>query len=510
MVRALGAAEAPRWRRQGVFAKLPPGDQEQVIDRANGKCHLCDRILELDGGDVAADHFDPRGPIKAANIYLAHGRCNSFRRDLDVPTARKLVRFMRFLEDNKDLTLDQVLDQYVTGQKRRSLSAVISASEISLELEEKTLAHIELFEDPSTKWKFFYVDIPVNYICNDTEEDVQPRTIKFSHVQKLLKDFLRHPVHEPPACRLVPESGGRYRLKMFDGQHKTAAQLALERDVVHVKVYVNPPTADVKSLIKSVQSTITKLPLSPGAFSKKMSKLHREEWDKFLEEGGAVISEAEFLKRFTTSEAKKAATADLIEAHISEAWHPEESEQCKIAAFVEPDNPEPGVRYPLKQPAFKSKVLRPLICGKPLERNDPEQALRALEARNVRIFLDMVTEVALADIWVRSKSEVETSEHRASSRFFQQGAMNGWVDLMRKVVVNLVGADPDEKERPFLREITGQQWEKIRAAFERIHGHSIWSVEDSAVVSAINQNKLGTSQALFEDKGLTFAYALGV
>jgi hypothetical protein len=505
----------PAWKRRGVFAKLAADEQSNVIDRAAGKCHLCDRLLELDGSDVAADHFDPKGPITAANIYLAHGRCNSYRQDLDVPTARKLVRFLRFLEDHRDLKLDQVIDEYVAGQKRRSFIANVSPGSVVLQFEEGKSGELPLFEDPTTGWRFFYADVPANYILNDKE--AQPRTIKFSQVQRLLKDFTKHPVHEPPACRLVPENG-RHQLKMFDGQHKTAAQMALERRSIHLKIYLDPPLNDVRSLVKSVQSTIPKLPLTPGAFTKKMKRVHQEAWEEFLQDEHATISEQEFLTRFGTSAAKSAATRDLIEAHLDEAWHPEEAQQSVLVDYVEPDNPDPRTRYALKQAAFKNKLLKELVWGKPLEEVDPEQFLRSAEGRNVRRLLDILAEVSLVPNWVLPKDKQETTEHSSAARFFQQGSMNGWVDLLKNVIVNIRQGHPiRDHDRPLLpfkvegswEDVTERQWKLIKDAVVRIFSHSLWSSSETDVIRAINQNKMSVSAKLLEEKGLTFAYATG-
>ena len=77
------------------------------------------------------------------------------------------------------------------------------------------------------------------------------RMIIEKHVRNLALDFNEEPVHEPSNCRLVHTSGNFYNLLQFDGQHKTTAQIILERETVPMKIYSGATIDQINQLVKS-------------------------------------------------------------------------------------------------------------------------------------------------------------------------------------------------------------------------------------------------------------------
>lgn len=84
-----------------------------------------------------------------------------------------------------------------------------------------------------TKFSYFYALVPVAHLLNDP--DLQPRPLEPTRMWELYRHFLRYTQLAPAVCRLVDG-----QILLFDGQHKTAAQVWAGRRRAECKVYLDP------------------------------------------------------------------------------------------------------------------------------------------------------------------------------------------------------------------------------------------------------------------------------
>ena len=78
----------------------------------------------------------------------------------------------------------------------------------------------KLFYDPKLEIQYFYAQLPISWLKNDDEQGLQPRVIDFKRLNQLHKHFQSFPQLAPSIARLVNND-----IKLFDGQHKLAAQI---------------------------------------------------------------------------------------------------------------------------------------------------------------------------------------------------------------------------------------------------------------------------------------------
>ncbi|ACA58920.1 hypothetical protein Daud_0362 [Candidatus Desulforudis audaxviator MP104C] len=90
-----------------------------------------------------------------------------------------------------------------------------------------------LHQCPVTKFSYFYALVPVAHLLNDP--DLQPRPLEPTRMWELYRHFLRYTQLAPAVCRLVDG-----QILLFDGQHKTAAQVWAGRRRAECKVYLDP------------------------------------------------------------------------------------------------------------------------------------------------------------------------------------------------------------------------------------------------------------------------------
>ena len=95
--------------------------------------------------------------------------------------------------------------------------------------------NFELLNDKILDVDYFYGRVPISWLENDDQEGLQPRVIDYKRLIALRDHLLNHAQLAPSISRLVGN-----RLKLFDGQHKLAAQVLNGASEIDVKVYVSP------------------------------------------------------------------------------------------------------------------------------------------------------------------------------------------------------------------------------------------------------------------------------
>ena len=120
-----------------------------------------------------------------------------------------------------------------------------------------------------------------------SDQAVQPRTIRDTHVWAIYSDIMKNPLHEPPSLRIEPQgTSGKVSLLMFDGQHKTVANWLMGRDTVVAKIYLNLEEVQAIELVNSIQAKIKKLPLSAFELAAKMSDEWQTHWRLYAAKRG--------------------------------------------------------------------------------------------------------------------------------------------------------------------------------------------------------------------------------
>lgn len=477
----------------------------ELVQKASGQCYLCEQVLDLAVDEVQKDHVDPNGLTVSDNLYLAHRSCNALKRDLPVIEAKQMIRFKRFCEAKKhEVTFDDVLNEYVPTEKRQPVKVLVADDIVTLQFSTTDEAKAKLMTDPTTRVKYFFLEVPITHISNDSE--VQPRKIKWDHAWKLAQDFAVHPVHEPSSCRLVKDTG---RLLQFDGQHKTAAQIIMGRTKIQTKVYLDPRVSLIRSLIVSIQSKIVKLPLETSIAITKLSDVYRDMWQQ-----GDFVSEADFIKSFRSDQqaaAKKELVAALYKAIL-------DNPDAKIMQFVQRRQARRGT-HPLSVNNLTTLILKELVCAKPLslQVGSPED-LRPAETENIVEILNQIAQELLMDQkwqFERAKGSAAARDHLKAVRFFAPGAVKYWGPLLKQAIGYKLDLHlKNELDRPLLRKLADQERTVIRNIVKRLCEHPVWTDrQNPSIEGMLRENSPATSKELFERKyqpALNVAYLLGI
>lgn len=232
------------------------GEQREQLElrlhqRQSGRCFICDQPVDvlLHKGQLEIDHMDPLledGLDAENNFALTHSSCNRSKGASNLRVARRLAEFDRLQEEaqqagKRGANLGDVLTHHGGGTAELTLKVQQSLVEYSLpHAGDNDIHHAPLFHDKLSGMNTFLAQFPLEYLHHD--DRINPRSIG-SNIRGLIEEFLdQRPQLHVALGWWAPENDGSGKLRVFDGQHKAAAQILLGVRELPVRVFVDPDT----------------------------------------------------------------------------------------------------------------------------------------------------------------------------------------------------------------------------------------------------------------------------
>lgn len=458
------------------------GAEDHLWKKSAGICALCGRALGNQPELIDADHQlaeSAGGKTILANLYLAHKSCNSSRQDLPLDVAKPLVRFKVFSEEKKRVTFDDVLGDYVDGPNKdfvyeeQGTRAVLKfgASEFAAEIS----------RDPATGVRYFFAEVPVEYMRNDKE--IQPRLIMYSHVRKLALDFLERPVHEPSNCRLVVTGGRTAQLLQFDGQHKTTAQILLGRKTIPTKVYVQPEIPMLQQLVLKIQQEIKKQPLTRSDTLAKLGDVMQRVLEDYKAPAGKVRTEKGLIERQPTPGTQRELKSLYFDELSRLIFFDDEN---RLAHLVRPGVKDP----PTTDKVVIDRIIRPMIHPELLEVDMDAEGGRDNERKSIVLVLNTIADKMLPK--GLSGPGGELARLRAKN-FFYQGSIGWW---MQDLLLPAIRWGIYRIRKPlFIEPLDPEVEDRMITIIEKLSELDVWSTEDHEIIKAMRSNTVPNVRA---------------
>lgn len=221
----------------------------RLLEQQSGKCFICDETINpmLHKDQLDVDHIIPlseQGPDDEHNLALTHASCNRSKGASDLRVARRMAEFEKLQQQALDrgergANLGHVLAKHGGAKAAIRLQRTDGRVEFTLSATgDESIRSVPLYHDHlSDMWYFFSV-FPLEYIHHD--DRINPRSIG-RNIRALIEEFLRkRPQLHVGLAWWAPEEDGTGKIKMFDGQHKAAAQILLGSRELPVRVFVQP------------------------------------------------------------------------------------------------------------------------------------------------------------------------------------------------------------------------------------------------------------------------------
>jgi hypothetical protein len=394
------------------------------------------------------------------------------------------------------------------GQKNISTAIQLSKNAITVSGGNETRI-FPLLHDSILDVDYFYCRIPVKWIKNDDQEGLQPRVIDQKRLFELSKHLKQHPQLAPAIARIVNN-----QIYLFDGQHKTAAQILNGQIEIDCKIFVSPPTDELSRKLfdqlmvtnLDAHSKLRQVPFYNSTLIERFSVIYKEIWEDFTEsEPPQNHSEENFLQyllkktAFSRAQANEIIRSMIIETNLST------SSLKEYIAVATKDN-----NYPLSTEIIKSYILPNCLFLSPsLALFDSVGDFRNHEKDNFRTLSNLLKEKSAIEKWIPTKRNVSFSaEQMKAKRIWHKGSVMTWGPMLQDIIINACNLKTmAEREKLLYRQnLTQDQIDRIDTCFDRLFGHSLWLDPnpeiDKLLVSASRQD------TLFNKYSLTTNYVL--
>ena len=473
------------------------------------RCFISGEVIGKED-KIEYDHIDPfakDGVTSVENIRIVKKEYNRRKRDLSLYDIRDNLKLERIFEEkNNKIKLQDIFNLKNISIKSFSVSRESDSIVLDDGIDKvfSTILYDNILDS-----EYFYARIKNNWIENDDEKGLQPRYIAYKRLVKLRDHLKTHPQLAPSIARLIDN-----RIKLFDGQHKFASQILNNKKHIDVKVYIAPKDK-IKSKSLFDQLMITNLeahskhkqiPFYTSTLLGKLSEIHKEFLDKFIETKQPELhSEDNFIKflvseqQYTKAEAKKMLNSTIkTQAKESSAF----AEYVAIASR--------DAKYPITDDLLGKTVFPNTLYLSPAKSLfKSEFDFRDTELENFMSIADMIVEHSCIKDWVpKSRNTSLTDKQLKARRIWHKGSVLTWTTYLRDAIINGCNMmSQDERDKLLYRaKLTKEQAERISTSVSRIFSHNIWDEPegeiDSLLVSAQKQHDL------FNRKGLTISYVL--
>jgi hypothetical protein len=494
--------------------QLDDTEKAQILQRYARKCFATGHIIP-EGDAVHFDHiraFSEGGPTDLSNIAPMCETHNKQKGVLPLEDFRVKLRLDDFFSRGDSLTLKDLLVYLKEKSEIQSFGQGISihddGSNVQLDSADGNLTYA-LYTCPATGWRYFYATLPVSLVDSDDEEDhkigLQPRFLIPDNVFGLYRHFQRHPVLQPSIGRMHQS-----RIVLFDGQHKIAALLWNGRREFECKIYLSP---DLRLLNDTNIAAHDKFAQTRFYSSIMVLKLGTEfgvDFENYKNlEDASLKSESGFMKylegnpnqSLTKAERNNRFRSYLFNSILQDADN-------RAARFVSTGNRGSDDK-PLTIDMLSKSLFSSFLYTHPVEDNMmTEFYKREKEVENNIILMNMLYDLALG-AW-NPKAGPSDDNQRRLTRLFRSKSIMAWSELLRDAVCGKLDLiDQEDRERPFYRDLSEDNKERIKKVVERLVNWSFWNSPANSEIDRILADNKNAVKTWLKEHGLTSGYLMG-
>lgn len=466
----------------------------ELAEIQNNECFICGKKIDFELHTTNIDHIIPlasKGKDNEGNFALTHENCNKSKLDANLNIARILFRFKLIQDEvqekeNKGASLKDVL-QYFGGSKF-DFKYKIENDHFTYSFDnnnDNEIKSVQIFLDSLSNERSCFIDVPLEYIFHD--ELINPRSIN-SSISMLIKEFFK----SNPQLHLSVARIENNKLKIFDGQHKTAAQILLGIRKIPLRVFINP---DIDRLIETntnAGSILRQIAFDKSIMRQLNNTLYFERVKKYqldhnLMSDDFSFSEQQLVEYFKGEYNLKKYISDSIKNSITY------SDENKLKDYIDFEGKSKNL--PISYSAFDKSFLTLFIDSK-LILNTPinfksEEGLnpRELEINQIVKLLNIIAEeiyigkfnpeigVARIEQKIIGKKDIDIKdEHLTAFRISKEEILYNWLLYLQNVILSYFTSIGKlfEKNKLFQQSFDDQLWVNIRNFIINLRNLPLW------------------------------------
>lgn len=486
------------------LSKLNETERKQLVkdlwEIQGGRCFItADEIdLDLHYNQLDIDHVKPLilgGKDDRSNLALTFYHANRTKQAANLEVARILFRFKKIQENLQEIedrspNLDDILKIHEGSRHKLIFKRENNSIQYSLvETGDNRIQKVQVLRDKLSNLEYFFINLPIDYIFHDNK--INPRSIG-SNISSLIEEFYSgNPQLHISLGWISLEAGKESEVRIFDGQHKAAAQIMLGVKELPIRVFINP---DEDLLIKTNFRAGTVL--RQVAFDKSIQRhlgntLYLDRVKRFQAEMGYGEDYLDFSERdlanFYKGESRefKRYVIDSVRNYITR------SPENKLMEFVDLGGraKEKPISYSSVEKTFYSFFIYQDLLETPISYKLEEgKNPRTLEKKQLVQLMNIIAEEIYIDKFDLEigtykienkiqKSELLPTDHIKAYRMSKEEIIFNWLKFLSQIIKThfiSLGLPVDEKKL-FQYEFSDALWNNIRNYIRNLGLLPLWT-----------------------------------
>ncbi len=440
--------------RSQYLSSLTDEQRQQLEQRLHNRqtmlCFICNEAIDLilHKGQLDIDHIDPlvKDGLDAENNFaLTHSSCNRKKGASNLEVARRLAEFERLQEQarqagKRGANLGDILERHGGAKARLRIRCQDENAEFSLpDVDRNEIRCVPLLHDKLSGMRSFFTSLPLEYLHHD--DRINPRSIG-SNIRGLIEEFKDSRPQLHIALAWWKASGdGAGEIRVFDGQHKAAAQILLGVRELPVRIFVDPDTNVLLQANTNAGGKLRQVAFDTAVMRHLGSTLYAERLNQYRNLRGLSDDDYSFseqdLVRFFRGE-RREMERYIVDAQRDAVMHASANSLLEFVEWAGKGADRP-LSYNAIERSFFKEFLYKKALGTPIDQEfeqgtNPRQLEREQLVRIMSLF---------AEVFFIGKWDPETGGRRIETRIqagdaIQDDHLRAWRVAREEVLANVM------------------------------------------------------------------------
>ncbi|MCY4104606.1 MAG: HNH endonuclease [bacterium] len=369
-----------------------------------------------------------------------------------------------------------------------------------------------IHKDKISGFRSAFVELPIEYLHHD--DHINPRAIG-TNLRKLVVEFHKKlpQLHISLGWISISQNGDTM-VKIFDGQHKAAAQVLLGARSLPVRIFVNPDTDVLLTANTNAGTTLRQV-----AFDKSVQRslgssilshrINRYREERHLSDDDESFSERDLVNHFK-GEAREMKRYVLDRVRDGITTHPEN----RLRDYIEYGGRRTGkpLSYSTVEKTFYQFFIHRDLLITPFNYQFQEGTNpRQLEIEQTVRLMNIIADKAYIGHFdpVRGTSRIEydvqhgkdiDEPHLRAFRLSKEEIVHNWVRLLRQLIYQyfVMTGRPIDDTKLFQQLIPDACWKNIKNFIDALLGLSIWINRDLSISAFGGKRTFDYWKSIFE------------
>ncbi|MCQ2180053.1 MAG: HNH endonuclease [Bacteroidales bacterium] len=486
------------------LSKLSSEQRDTLMEKLwtiqKGVCFISGKPidLKLHHDDLDIDHIVPLvngGKDDESNMALTFSTANRSKQAADLNLARIDWVYKTMAEDlqhkeNRNPNLTDVLK--MNGGATQPLHYYIENDKIKFtfsSIGRNDIIELPVYQDKLSKEKYFFTTLPIEYVHHD--DKINPRSIG-SNVIKLLAEFYKgNPQLHVSLGYIESNDKGESYVKLFDGQHKAAAQILLGVREIPVRVFIDPNKDKIIETNFNAGTTLKQVAFDKSIQRHLGNALYQDRVERYQKQTGRSSDDYAFSEKALINYYKgesremKRYIIDAVKDGITY------SDDNKLREYIDMGGraKEKPLSYSTVEKTFYSffistDALETNIDFKLEEGKNPRDLEKKQLVRLMNIIADRIL-IGKFDFELgtyRIENKIQQGEaidwnHVVGYRMLKEEIIYAWLGYVMDVITMYyatMGHHTFGKKNYFQEEIPDQLWNNIENFIENLYNLPLW------------------------------------